>query len=111
VRKEGIALEDHSNAPLARREVIDGLAIDNDAAAGRPHRAVVGHLQVLEGVDHPPLEVPALGRPDGGIHEPFAAADGMEEELGGGEAALVAVLDEAVGRFGLLLVRLTRSWI
>jgi len=64
----------------------------DDLAGGGAHGAVVLDAQVLEALDQSALHVARLGRLHGRVHQPLPAGHGVEEELGGGQPVVEAVL-------------------
>ena len=72
-------------------------------------RVAHGHVRVrgesLEAFDELPLDVAALARLHGRVHEPLAAADGVEEVVVGREALHEGVAHHAAGLGGVLARR------
>src|ERR1041385_7316086 len=81
------------------RRVDAFLAVDelDDGAGGVAHGAVLGDLEVLQGVDEAALHVAGAAGADGRVDEALAATHGVEEVLRGRQAGLVGRGDEALG--------------
>src|SRR5579871_2317251 len=92
VQRDGGALE-----RAGRVDPVLAVLVLDDGARGVPDRAVLGDLQVLEGVDQPALHVPGPARPDRRVDETLAPSHGVEEVLRRREPALVRRRDEPAG--------------
>ncbi len=60
--------------------------------------------EVFHGLDEPALDVSRAGGLHGRVNEPLASSHGMEEQLLGGEADQVAILNKPTGLWAQIIL-------
>ncbi len=92
---------------IRRVQIVTAVQELHQVVRARSNSHVILNAQVLQTLDQPSLHIASLGRFDRRVHQALAATHRVKKELSRGEAAVEAVLHEALGgRYARVLVEM-----